>query len=79
MIFSGVTSERYKEVVRGMDLDAEIGHRRQLTIEEYELLHERKTDYRSPIMADKRGEFTLVKIGTEATDDRGQRYYRFNE
>ena len=42
MVFSGVVQPEYKEIVKGMNLEAEIGPRRRLTWSEYEELHENK-------------------------------------
>ena len=42
MVFSGVVQPEYKEIVKSMNLEAEIGPRRRLTWSEYEELHENK-------------------------------------
>ena len=42
MVFSGVIQPEYKEVVKSMNLEAELGPRRKLTLNEYETIHENK-------------------------------------
>ena len=42
MVFSGVVQPEYKEMVKDMNLEVEIGPRKKLTWEEYEELHENK-------------------------------------
>src|SRR6185503_13681810 len=42
MVFSGIIQLEYKEIVSRMDLDADIGPRQRLSIEEYERLHRKE-------------------------------------
>ena len=77
MVFSGVVQPEYKEMVKNMNLETEIGERKKLTWEEYEELHENKL---SPdeSMVDTKREFVLVDVKTE-TESKGERRYIFNE
>ncbi len=77
MVFSGIIQPKYKEIVRSMNLEAEIGQRTRLTLVEYEKLHENKLAPSEPI-ADAKGEFVLVDVNTDA-ESRGKRCYTFNE
>ena len=77
MVFSGVIGPRYAEIVGGMDLESEIGQRRKLTWEQYEMLHENKLAPSEP-MVDARKEFVLVGVETDA-EFRGERRYVFAE
>ncbi len=77
MVFSGVIMPTYKEIVKDMNLEAEIGNRIKVSLEEYEEIHENK---RSPSesLLDSKKEFVL--IGVEKTPEtRGQRKYAFKE
>ncbi|MGI0047631.1 MAG: hydroxymethylglutaryl-CoA synthase family protein [Nitrosotalea sp.] len=77
MVFSGVIMPAYKEIVKNMNLEAEIGNRIKISLEEYEEIHENK---RSPSenLLDSKKEFVL--IGIENTPEtRGQRAYVFKE
>ena len=77
MVFSGVIQPQYKEVVKDMNLEAEIGKRRRLTWTEYEELHENKLlPDESMIHPEK--EFVLVNVNTEK-ESKGQRRYTYNE
>ena len=77
MVFSGTIQSEYKEIVKNMNLEAEIGERRKLTWEEYEKLHENKL---SPgeSMLNSAKEFALVDVKTDE-ESRGERRYVFNE
>ena len=77
MVFSGVIQPEYKEIVKNMNLEAEIGKRRKLTWEEYEKLHENKLTPDESMMQAKK-EFVLVHVNTE-TESRGERRYIFTE
>jgi len=77
MVFSGVIQPRYKEIVEGMDLEAEIGKRRRLTWDEYEKLHENKLSPDESMLQPTK-EFALVHVKTE-TESRGERHYIFTE
>jgi hydroxymethylglutaryl-CoA synthase len=75
MVFSGVVQPEYKEIVKSMNLEAEIGPRRRLTWSEYEELHENKLAPEESKMHTKK-EFVLVDVKTE-TESRGERRYVF--
>ena len=77
MVFSGVIQPRYEEVVKDMNLEAEIGPRRKLSLEEYEELHENKLSHDTPMLT-TRHEFVLVNVKT-TPDSKGERRYIFNE
>ncbi len=77
MIFSGVICPQYREVVEPMNITAEIGERRRLTFEEYEIIHENKRLPNNP-MLDTSKEFVLVDVNT-SPDSQGQRRYVYNE
>jgi len=77
MVFSGVIQSSYEEIVKNMNLEAELGDRRRLTLEEYEILHENKLTPENSMLHSKK-EFVLVDVKTE-TESRGERRYVFNE
>ncbi|MEM2856172.1 MAG: hydroxymethylglutaryl-CoA synthase [Candidatus Nitrosocaldaceae archaeon] len=62
MVFSGVISDEYKEVVKIMNLENEIGKRRRLSVEEYVHLHKDWRSIDEPIIS-KHNEFVLIKVG----------------
>jgi len=77
MVFSGVIQSGYKEIVKDMNLENELGDRRRLTLEEYEILHENKLTLEDPVLKPKR-EFVLANVKTDV-ESRGERRYVFNE
>jgi hydroxymethylglutaryl-CoA synthase len=77
MVFSGIIQPGYKEVVKDMNLEAEIGPRTKLSLEEYEEIHENKRA-RTDNLLDGKEEFILVDVKT-IPESRGERRYRFNE
>ncbi len=77
MVFSGVIQPEYVEIVKTMNLEAEIGDRRKLTWDEYEQLHENKLSPEESMVHSKK-EFVLVNVTTEK-ETRGERRYVFNE
>ena len=77
MVFSGVVQPEYKEIVKNMNLVAELEDRHRLTLEEYEMLHENKLSPEKSMLHSKK-EFVLVDVKTE-TESRGERRYSFNE
>jgi len=77
MVFSGVVQPEFEEIVKNMNLEAEIGERRRLTWDEYEELHENKLSPEEPMLKSKK-EFSLVHVKTE-TESRGERRYIYNE
>ncbi len=76
MIFSGVIKSNYKEVVKDMNLEIEIGERKKINLEEYEELHENKRSFNENILNSKK-EFILVGLGNTQSSS-GKRTYRFN-
>ena len=77
MVFSGVIQPEYKEIVKNMNLEAEIVDIKRLTWEEYENLHENKVEIDESMVHSKK-EFVLVDVKTE-TESKGERRYVFNE
>jgi len=77
MVFSGVIQPEYKEIVKNMNLVAELEDRHRLTLEEYELLHENKLSPEKSMLHSKK-EFVLVDVKTDEAS-RGERRYTFNE
>ena len=77
MVFSGVIQPEYKEIVKDMNLEVEIGERKRLTWDEYEQLHENKLTI-DESMVDTKKEFVLTDVKTE-TGSKGERCYTFNE
>ena len=77
MVFSGMIQPEYKEVVKEMNLEAELKPRRKLTLEEYEMIHENKLTPEQSILHPKK-EFILIDIKTDG-ESSGERRYVFNE
>jgi len=77
MVFSGVIQEEYKEIVKNMNLESEIGNRKKLTLGEYEELHENKLLPEESLLNPKH-EFVLIDVKTDK-ESRGERRYVFNE
>jgi len=77
MVFSGIIQPDYKEVVKDMNLETEIGPRRKMSLEEYEEIHENKRTPTDSILEGKE-EFVLVDVKTKM-ENIGERKYRFNE
>ena len=77
MVFSGLIQPEYEEIVKDMNLEAEIGQRRKLTLEEYEEIHEKKLGPGESMITPKH-EFILVDVKTDA-EFSGERRYIFNE
>ena len=75
MIFSGVIQPEYEQIVKEMNLEAEIGPRIKLSLEEYEELHENKRDPDDTIRSANK-EFVLVDIKTSAKR-KWERHYTF--
>ena len=75
MIFSGVIQPEYVQVVKDMNLEAEIGPRTKLSLDEYEELHENKRTYEENIRSANK-EFVIVEVKTSA-ESRGERHYAF--
>ena len=77
MIFSGVVQPEYKQMVKDMNLETEIGPRTRLSLEQYELIHENKLSPEESILTTKR-EFVLVHVKTNP-ESKGERRYIYNE
>ena len=75
MIFSGVIQPEYVQVVKDMNLEAEIGPRTKLSLDEYEELHENKRTYEENIRSANK-EFVIVDVKTSA-ESKGERHYAF--
>jgi len=75
MIFSGVIQPEYEQVVKNMNLEAEIGPRTKLSLDEYEELHENKRTYEENIRSANK-EFVIVDVKT-STESKGERHYAF--
>ena len=75
MIFSGVIQPEYEQVVKDMNLEAELGPRTKLSLDEYEELHENKRTYEENIRSANK-EFVIVDVKTSA-ESRGERHYAF--
>ncbi len=77
MVFSGVIMPTYKEIVKDMNLESEIGNRMKISLEEYEEIHENK---RSPSQSllDSKKEFVLIEV-EKTPEMHGQRKYAFKE
>jgi len=75
MIFSGVIQPEYDQVVKDMNLEAEIGPRTKLSLDEYEELHENKRTYEENIRSANK-EFIIVDVKT-STESKGERHYAF--
>jgi len=75
MIFSGVIQPEYNQVVKDMNLEAELGPRTKLSLDEYEELHENKRTYEENIRSANK-EFVIVDVKTSA-ESRGERHYAF--
>ena len=75
MIFSGVIQPEYEQIVKEMNLEAEIGPRTKLSLEEYEELHENKRNQDDTIRSANK-EFVLVDVKTSAKGQ-GERHYTF--
>jgi len=77
MVFSGVIQPSYKQVVKDMNLEAELGKRKKLSLEEYEEIHENRRGVDESILEPEK-EFVLVSVET-APESSGERKYAFNE
>jgi len=75
MIFSGVIQPEYEQVVKNMNLEAELGPRTKLSLDEYEELHENKRTYEENIRSANK-EFVIVDVKTSA-ESKGERHYAF--
>jgi hydroxymethylglutaryl-CoA synthase len=76
MVFSGVIQPQYKEIVSKMDLEADIGPRQRLSMEEYERLHRNERAFTDSLI-NAHKEFVLVKLGGTTADKAGFREYDY--
>lgn len=77
MVFSGIILPRYKEIVKDMNLETEMGNRIKLSLEEYEEIHENKRGPNENLL-DSKKEFVLVDV-ENSPEIRGQRKYVYKE
>jgi len=77
MVFSGVILPTYKEIVKDMNLESEIGNRIKLSLEEYEEIHENKRGPNENLL-DSKKEFVLVDV-ENSPEIKGQRKYVYKE
>ena len=77
MVFSGVILPTYKEIVKNMNLESEMGNRIKLSLEEYEEIHENKRGPDENLL-DSKKEFVLVDIES-SPEIKGQRKYVYKE
>ena len=77
MVFSGVILPTYKEIVKNMNLESEIGNRIKLSLEDYEEIHENKRGPNENLL-DSKKEFVLVDV-ENSPDIKGQRKYVYKE
>ncbi|MBI1829203.1 MAG: hydroxymethylglutaryl-CoA synthase family protein [Thaumarchaeota archaeon] len=77
MVFSGVISPTYKEIVKDMNLESEMGNRIKLSLEEYEEIHENKRGPNENLL-DSKKEFVLVDVES-SPEIKGQRKYVYKE
>jgi len=75
MIFSGVIQPEYEQVVKDMNLEAELGPRTKLSLDEYEELHENRRTYEENIRSANK-EFVIVDVKT-SSESKGERHYAF--
>lgn len=76
MIFSGTIQPTYKEIVKDINLESEIGSRIKLSLEEYEEIHENKRGPRENFLDGKK-EFVLVDV-KNMPESEGERKYVYN-
>src|SRR6476469_6170731 len=74
MVFSGVIQPNYIEIVKGMNLEEDIGFRKKLSMEEYQILRENQRKLNDSY-ASAKNEFVLIKIGGTTADKAGFREY----
>jgi len=77
MVFSGVIMPTYKEIVKNMNLESEMGNRIKLSLEEYEEIHENKRGPNENLL-DSKKEFVLVDV-ENSPEISGQRKYVYKE
>jgi hydroxymethylglutaryl-CoA synthase len=76
MVFSAVIQPEYKEVVKKMNIEEDIGSRQKLGMEQYERLHRNERAFTDSVI-NAHKEFVLVKVGGSTADKAGSREYDF--
>jgi hydroxymethylglutaryl-CoA synthase len=76
MVFSGAIQPGYKQLVKRMNLEEEMGSRKKISMEEYMKLHENGTNLKDALSEPHEG-FILVKIGGTTADKAGLREYTY--
>jgi len=76
MVFSAVIQPDYKEVVKRMDIEEDIGQRQKLGMEQYERLHRNEQTFNDSVIHAHK-EFVLVKLGGTTADKAGFREYDY--
>ena len=74
MVFSGVIQENYKDLVKRMNLEKDIGQRTKISIKDYEILHKNTRKYDEAFL-NAEDEFILINIGGTTADRAGFREY----
>ncbi len=77
MVFSGLIQHDYKEVVKRMNLEEEIGPRTRVSIKEYEALRRANEINYADSFSHGHKEFVLVGIGGTTADKAGFREYNY--
>ena len=77
MVFSGLIQHDYKEVVKRMNLEEEIGPRTKVSMKEYEALHRANEINYADSFSHGHKEFVLVGIGGTTADKAGFREYNY--
>ena len=75
MIFSGVIQPAYKEIVKDMNLESEMGQRVKLSLDDYEQIHENKRSFNDALLNSKQ-EFVIIDIENKP-ESRGERTYAY--
>jgi hydroxymethylglutaryl-CoA synthase len=77
MVFSGLIQHDYKEVVKRMNLEEEIGPRTKVSMKEYEALRRSNEINYADSFSHGHKEFVLVGIGGTTADKAGFREYNY--
>ncbi len=77
MVFSGVIQPGYRQIVKDMNIESEIGPRTRLSLDQYEKIHENELAPNESILSTSK-EFVLVDVKT-SPETRGERRYVFSE
>ena len=76
MVFSGAIQPGYKQLVKRMNLEEEMGSRKKISMEEYMKLHENGRNLNEALSEPHEG-FILLKIGGTTADKAGLREYTY--